>query len=129
MTQPEPATGLDGPPGPTPLIDPNEVKFRAERNPLKRIGKMLGPGLITGASDDDPSGIGTYAQAGAQFGFATLWTTLAHDRPMPPAWPQVDAPRHDGHVTRPLRPPHRPLHRPLRDGDLHGTPRETARGY
>jgi NRAMP (natural resistance-associated macrophage protein)-like metal ion transporter len=35
---------------------------------------MLGPGLITGASDDDPSGIGTYTQAGAAFGFATLWT-------------------------------------------------------
>lgn len=35
---------------------------------------MLGPGLITGASDDDPSGIGTYTQAGASLGFATLWT-------------------------------------------------------
>ena len=35
---------------------------------------MLGPGLVTGASDDDPSGIGTYTQAGAAFGFATLWT-------------------------------------------------------
>jgi NRAMP (natural resistance-associated macrophage protein)-like metal ion transporter len=34
---------------------------------------LLGPGLITGASDDDPSGIATYSQAGAQFGFATLW--------------------------------------------------------
>ena len=34
---------------------------------------VLGPGLITGASDDDPSGIGTYTQAGASFGFATLW--------------------------------------------------------
>ena len=77
MTQPEPATGVEGRPGPTPLIDPNEAEFRAERNPLKRFSKMLGPGLITGASDDDPSGIGTYAQAGAQFGFATLWTTLA----------------------------------------------------
>jgi len=38
--------------------------------------KKLGPGLITGAADDDPSGIGTYSQAGAQFGFATLWTLL-----------------------------------------------------
>jgi NRAMP (natural resistance-associated macrophage protein)-like metal ion transporter len=36
----------------------------------------LGPGLITGASDDDPSGIATYATAGAQFGFAPLWTAL-----------------------------------------------------
>ena len=38
--------------------------------------KILGPGLITGASDDDPSGIATYSQAGAGFGFATLWTAL-----------------------------------------------------
>lgn len=36
----------------------------------------LGPGLITGAADDDPSGIATYATAGAAFGFGTLWTTL-----------------------------------------------------
>src|ERR1700749_871198 len=43
---------------------------------LKRILKNLGPGLVTGASDDDPSGIVTYVQAGAQFGFSTLWTAL-----------------------------------------------------
>ncbi|AEV98208.1 iron transporter [Niastella koreensis] len=42
----------------------------------KKILKVLGPGLITGASDDDPSGIATYSQAGAQFGFQTLWTAL-----------------------------------------------------
>ena len=36
----------------------------------------LGPGLITGAADDDPSGIATYSQAGAQFGFGLLWTLL-----------------------------------------------------
>lgn len=36
--------------------------------------KKLGPGLITGAADDDPSGIATYSQGGAQYGFATLWT-------------------------------------------------------
>lgn len=36
--------------------------------------KMLGPGLITGASDDDPSGIATYSQVGAQFGTGMLWT-------------------------------------------------------
>lgn len=41
---------------------------------LKDYVKSLGPGLITGASDDDPSGIATYSQAGAGFGFATLWT-------------------------------------------------------
>jgi NRAMP (natural resistance-associated macrophage protein)-like metal ion transporter len=43
---------------------------------LKRFIKLLGPGLITGASDDDPSGISTYAIAGASFGFATLWMAL-----------------------------------------------------
>ena len=37
---------------------------------------MLGPGLVTGASDDDPSGIATYSQAGAAFGLSTLWTAL-----------------------------------------------------
>ena len=41
-----------------------------------RMLRLLGPGLITGASDDDPSGIGTYSQAGAQFGFAISWTML-----------------------------------------------------
>ena len=45
-------------------------------NPLKRFLNRLGPGLITGASDDDPSGIGTYSQAGAALGFATLWTAI-----------------------------------------------------
>lgn len=38
--------------------------------------RQLGPGLITGAADDDPSGIATYSQAGAQFGFAMLWTVV-----------------------------------------------------
>lgn len=37
---------------------------------------MLGPGLVTGASDDDPSGIATYSQAGAAFGLSTLWTAI-----------------------------------------------------
>src|SRR5579864_8843506 len=37
---------------------------------------LLGPGLITGASDDDPSGIATYSQAGAQFGFSLCWVML-----------------------------------------------------
>lgn len=43
---------------------------------LKRLWKALGPGLITGASDDDPSGIATYSQAGAKFGSRLLWTAL-----------------------------------------------------
>jgi len=38
--------------------------------------RVMGPGLVTGASDDDPSGIATYAQAGAQFRFGLLWLTL-----------------------------------------------------
>ncbi len=50
--------------------------MKREKNPVKRFFKMLGPGLITGASDDDPSGIGTYAVAGASLGFSTLWTAL-----------------------------------------------------
>jgi NRAMP (natural resistance-associated macrophage protein)-like metal ion transporter len=45
-------------------------------NPIKRLLDRLGPGLITGASDDDPSGIGTYSQAGAALGYATLWTAV-----------------------------------------------------
>lgn len=42
----------------------------------KRFFKLLGPGLITGAADDDPSGIATYSIAGASLGFATLWTIV-----------------------------------------------------
>src|SRR3989344_6020941 len=41
---------------------------------LKKLLSLLGPGFITGASDDDPSGIATYAQTGAQFGYSQLWT-------------------------------------------------------
>ena len=44
--------------------------------PTKTWLQLLGPGLITGASDDDPSGIATYSQAGAGFGFGLLWTKL-----------------------------------------------------
>jgi Mn2+/Fe2+ NRAMP family transporter len=53
---------------------------RIRRHPLAR----LGPGLITGAADDDPSGIGTYSQAGAQFGLNMLWT-------IPLAYPLMSA--------------------------------------
>ena len=42
----------------------------------RRLWSALGPGLTTGAADDDPSGIATYSQAGAQFGFALTWTVL-----------------------------------------------------
>jgi NRAMP (natural resistance-associated macrophage protein)-like metal ion transporter len=50
---------------------PSKIKTK-----IIRVLKVLGPGLVTGASDDDPSGIAAYSQAGAQFGFATLWTAL-----------------------------------------------------
>ncbi|MCU7496488.1 MAG: divalent metal cation transporter [Ignavibacteria bacterium] len=47
-----------------------------EKSGFWKIFKKLGPGLITGASDDDPSGIATYSQVGAHFGFSLLWTIL-----------------------------------------------------
>ena len=53
-----------------------ETRLGREKNPIKRFLLLLGPGLVTGASDDDPSGIATYAQAGAALGFSTLWTAL-----------------------------------------------------
>src|SRR5438105_13307891 len=56
--------------------DPLESRVERERNPIKRFLMLLGPGLITGASDDDPSGIGTYTTAGASLGFAMLWTAI-----------------------------------------------------
>ena len=51
---------------------------RVERFRHKVIGSLeeLGPGLITGAADDDPSGIATYSQAGAQFGYGLMWTMV-----------------------------------------------------
>ena len=48
----------------------------ARRQGLVGWLRLLGPGLITGASDDDPSGIGTYSQVGSQFGFGLLWTAV-----------------------------------------------------
>ena len=52
------------------------ITAKHSANKVKKFFKALGPGLITGASDDDPSGIATYSQAGAKFGLATLWTAL-----------------------------------------------------
>jgi NRAMP (natural resistance-associated macrophage protein)-like metal ion transporter len=54
------------------------VRKKKNESPDKENGFLgrLGPGLITGASDDDPSGIGTYSQAGAQLGFGIGWTML-----------------------------------------------------
>jgi NRAMP (natural resistance-associated macrophage protein)-like metal ion transporter len=49
---------------------------RAAPASTRRVLQILGPGLITGASDDDPSGIATYSQVGAQFGFGLAWIML-----------------------------------------------------
>ncbi len=49
---------------------------KAKSNKLSRYWKIIGPGLVTGASDDDPSGIATYSQAGAAYGLSTLWTAV-----------------------------------------------------
>ena len=52
------------------------TKVKPTGNTFSRFWKVIGPGLVTGASDDDPSGIATYSQAGAQFGLSTLWTSI-----------------------------------------------------
>ncbi len=83
MSGPDAANIEHGARAPIPKVDPARppdpgvTELRREKNPARRLLKVMGPGLITGASDDDPSGIGTYAQAGARYGYATLWTTLA----------------------------------------------------
>jgi NRAMP (natural resistance-associated macrophage protein)-like metal ion transporter len=53
-----------------------EAAIENEPSRIKRFLKILGPGLVTGASDDDPSGIGTYVSAGASLGFSTIWMAL-----------------------------------------------------
>jgi NRAMP (natural resistance-associated macrophage protein)-like metal ion transporter len=53
-----------------------EAEVEAEPNRVRRFLKILGPGFISGAADDDPSGIGTYAVAGASLGYTPLWTAL-----------------------------------------------------
>lgn len=52
------------------------VNRKKKAHKFVRFWKLLGPGLITGASDDDPSGIATYSQAGAAYGLSTLWTSV-----------------------------------------------------
>src|SRR5258708_9265218 len=56
-------------------MDSRKTKTTSKDEQTSFISR-LGPGLITGASDDDPSGIGTYSQAGAQIGFGIGWTML-----------------------------------------------------
>src|SRR3990167_7138965 len=57
-----------------PAHAPSTVRRRPKR---PRLREIIGPGLITGASDDDPSGIATYSQAGAGFGFGLCWSMFA----------------------------------------------------
>src|ERR1700730_14864830 len=57
----------------------NSSETELSKSPHKRANillRLLGPGLVTGAADDDPSGIATYSQAGAQFGYGLLWTVF-----------------------------------------------------
>jgi NRAMP (natural resistance-associated macrophage protein)-like metal ion transporter len=58
------------------MIETQETE-RHSHNPVVRYYKLLGPGLVTGASDDDPSGITTYSVAGASLGYSMLWTAVA----------------------------------------------------
>jgi hypothetical protein len=60
----------------------------------------LGPGIVTGAADDDPSGIGTYSQVGAAVGFGLLWTTLA-TLPLAIAVQEASAPTGPGYRQGP----------------------------
>ncbi len=53
-----------------------EIKTKVKRNKFLKFLSIPGPGLTTGAADDDPSGIATYSQTGAQFGYGQLWTAL-----------------------------------------------------
>jgi NRAMP (natural resistance-associated macrophage protein)-like metal ion transporter len=59
-------------------------KVGAKKGRVGSLAKRLGPGVITGAADDDPSGIATYSQAGAQAGFGLLWTVVI-------TWPMMVA--------------------------------------
>ena len=82
MTRVKPDNANGNEPPKIPHLEPAggtgslEAAIAEERNPIRRFLKVLGPGFISGAADDDPSGIGTYATAGASLGYATLWTAL-----------------------------------------------------
>jgi NRAMP (natural resistance-associated macrophage protein)-like metal ion transporter len=65
----------DTPPAPPPRELPG-AELAGARRRVRQFFAELGPGLITGAADDDPSGISTYSVAGAAFGYAPLWTAL-----------------------------------------------------
>ncbi|WP_104826962.1 divalent metal cation transporter [Rhizobium sp. NXC24] len=58
------------------MAESTQQQAKVANGAIRRFLKILGPGFITGASDDDPSGIGTYSQAGAQLGYGIGWTML-----------------------------------------------------
>src|ERR1700736_2092520 len=58
------------------MTDHQDESGKKSRNFIVRFFSTLGPGLITGAADDDPSGVATYSIAGAQLGTALLWTAF-----------------------------------------------------
>ena len=62
--------------GSAPAGQPGSHKAGGKEERIRHILSVLGPGVVTGASDDDPSGIGTYSVAGAQFGYGTVWISL-----------------------------------------------------
>lgn len=82
----QPETNSDSPPGAPPDAGnptdrrsaprPYRPRREAARERFRSRARELGPGLITGAADDDPSGIATYSQAGAAFGYGTLWVAI-----------------------------------------------------
>src|SRR5512141_455809 len=61
---------------PAPACQPGPHKAGGKESRVRHVLSVLGPGVITGASDDDPSGIGTYSVAGAQYGYGTVWASL-----------------------------------------------------
>jgi NRAMP (natural resistance-associated macrophage protein)-like metal ion transporter len=76
-TLPKEETAKSDPGAPTPApAKPTGTMAVIGKLKFNRFLRILGPGLITGAADDDPSGIATYSQTGAQFGYAQLWTAV-----------------------------------------------------
>jgi NRAMP (natural resistance-associated macrophage protein)-like metal ion transporter len=59
-----------------PTLDRVRTPSKARFSRISHLFRLLGPGLVTGAADDDPSGIATYSQVGAQFGFSMMWAML-----------------------------------------------------
>ncbi len=76
MDQHLPSNPPDSSVCPIGLPGPRETALAREPNRFRRLLKILGPGLISGASDDDPASVGTCASVGASLGYVTLWLTL-----------------------------------------------------